>query len=162
MLRPYLISLFVAALFLAGCAQSAATAYPNPETGQAAAIAMPSLQGDWKIKLTHSGGIMGLLRTMEISSDGSYTVTDERSSQTVTKTLGPEELQELTRLISSTQYIAPSGPNGMVCADCFVYDLEIKGSDSTLTVQLNDISLPDSGMAPVIAHLRGLIDKALK
>ncbi|HNH77439.1 MAG TPA: hypothetical protein PLD33_02240 [Anaerolineales bacterium] len=161
MLRSYLISLFAAALFLAGCAQSTATAYPNPETGQNA-ISMPSLQGDWRIKLTHSGGIMGLLRTMEISSDGSYTVTDERSSQTVTKTLGPKELQELTRLISSAQYIAPSGPNGMVCADCFVYDLEIKGSDSTFTIQLNDISLPDSGMAPVIAHLRDLIDKALK
>lgn len=161
MLRPYLISLFAAALFLAGCAQSAATAYPNPETDQTANT-MPNLQGDWRIKLTHSGGIMGLLRTMEISSDGSYTVTDERSNQTATKTLGPEELQELTRLISSAQYIAPSKPNGMVCADCFVYDLEIKGSDSTLTVQLNDISLPDSGMAPVIAHLRGLMDKALK
>ena len=141
MLRPYLISLFAAALFLAGCAQSAATAYPNPETDQTANT-MPNLQGDWRIKLTHSGGIMGLLRTMEISSDGSYTVTDERSNQTATKTLGPEELQELTRLISSAQYIAPSKPN--------------------LTVQLNDISLPDSGMAPVIAHLRGLIDKALK
>ena len=144
-----------------GCAQSTA-AYPNPETETSTSISLPNLSGGWKIKMTHSGGIMGLLRSVEVSADGKYTVTDERASQTFSGELGANELAKLVEVISTSEYISPSGPEGMVCADCFVYDLEIQGSDSTLTIQLNDINLPDSGMAHVVGYLRGLIDKALK
>lgn len=144
-----------------GCTQSTA-AYPNPETETSTSISLPNLSGGWKIKMTHSGGIMGLLRSVEVSADGKYTVTDERASQTFSGELGANELAKLIDVVSNSEYISPSGPAGMVCADCFVYDLEIQGSDSTLTVQLNDISLPDSGMAPVVGYMRGLIDKALK
>jgi hypothetical protein len=160
MLRAYLISfLFIAAL-LAGCSQTAA-AYPNPET-EVSKSSLPSLDGEWTIKMTHSGGIMGLLRSIEISSNGKYTVTDERSNQTVSGELAAEGLTKLMDVISSSEYIPSSGHDGWVCADCFIYDLEIHGSDSNLTIQLNDISLPESGMAPVVRHLRGLIDSALK
>ncbi len=144
-----------------GCAQSTA-AYPNPETETPTFTSLPILSGDWKIKMTHSGGIMGLLRSVEVSADGEYTVTDERANQTISGELGANEIAKLAEIVSTSEYISPSGPNGMVCADCFVFDLEIQGSDSTLTLQLNDISLPDSGMAPVVSYLRGLIDKVLK
>lgn len=148
-------------LFFTGCTQSTA-AYPNPETETSTSTSLPILNGDWKIEMTHSGGIMGLLRSVEVSADGKYTVTDERASQTFSGELGANELAKLVEVISTSEYISPSGPEGMVCADCFVYDLEIQGSDSTLTIQLNDINLPDSGMAHVVGYLRGLIDKALK
>lgn len=159
MLRKYFIGSLFIILLLMGCAQSTA-AYPNPETPTSTSL--PILSGDWKIKMTHSGGIMGLLRSVEVSADGKYTVTDERASQTFSGELGANELAKLVEVISTSEYISPSGPEGMVCADCFVYDLEIQGSDSTLTIQLNDINLPDSGMAHVVGYLRGLIDKALK
>ena len=161
MLRKYFIGSFFIVLLLMGCTQSTA-AYPNPETETSASVSLPTLSGDWKIKMTHSGGIMGLLRSIEVSSDGKYTVKDERTNQTFSGELGANELAKLAEMVSTSEYISPSGPNGMVCADCFVFDLEIQGSDSTFTIQLNDISLPDSGMAPVVSYLRGLIDKALK
>jgi hypothetical protein len=161
MLRKYFIGSLFIILLLMGCAQSTA-AYPNPETETPTSTSLPILSRDWKIKMTHSGGIMGLLRSVEVSADGKYTVTDERASQTFSGELGANELAKLVEVISTSEYISPSGPEGMVCADCFVYDLEIQGSDSTLTIQLNDINLPDSGMAPVVGYMRGLIDKALK
>ncbi len=69
---------------------------------------------------------MGLSRSIEISSDGNYTVMDERSNKTITKKLSANELSKLQEIISNTEYINTerSGPSG--CADCFIYDLEIQ------------------------------------
>ncbi len=169
MLRTHIIVFVFTALILAGCANSA-NAYPNPEEETptspplptSPASGLPTLEGDWEIKMTHSGGIMGLLRTIQISSDGKYTVTDERKNQTVSGKLAANELTKLTEVVSSSKYAAPSGPERMICADCFVFDLTIQGNDTTLTTQLNDISLPESGLAPLVSYLRGIIDKALK
>lgn len=113
--------------------------------------------------MAHSGGIMGLSRSIEISSDGKFTVGDKRTNKTMSGELSAVELSKLKELVSSSQYVSPNKPNGMVCADCFIYDLEIQTSgNKKFAVQLNDISLPDSGLEPLVTYLRELIDKALK
>ena len=163
MLRNILLGIVLSVLFLTGCAQSEATAYPNPtkavETPNA--ITLPSLSGNWNIKFTHSGGIMGLLRSIEISSNGSYTVKDERTKKSVSLTLDAAEMEQLKTIVSSSTYIAPDPKNNIICADCFVFDLEIAGSDSNFKTQLNDISLPASGLEDLIDFLRSLMDTAL-
>ena len=105
---------------------------------------------------------MGLSRSIEISSDGKYTVVDERSDKSVTKKLPTNELSKLMEIVSNTEYIPPerSLPSG--CADCFIYDLEIQGNGKKFSVQVDDISLPNSGMETLITYLRGLIDAAVK
>jgi hypothetical protein len=50
----------------------------------------------------------------------------------------------------------------MACADCFIYDLEIQENGKNFAVQLNDISLPNSGLESLVTYLRGLIETALK
>ena len=118
--------------------------------------------GDWTIQMTQSGGIMGLSRSIEVSSDGKYTVVDERANKTVTGELTANKLSELNELVMTSNYVPATKPDGNGCADCFVYDLEIQVNGEKLSVQLNDISLPNSGLEPLVTYLRGLIDTALK
>lgn len=152
-MKSFLFSLSIA-LLMTGCASLATqTAAATP--------ALPIPAGEWTVEMTHSGGIMGLMRTIEISSGGSYSVTDERANKTISGELSKDELAKLTEIITSTNYIASDKPKGG-CADCFIYDIKIQGSEKNLAVQLDDISLPSSGMENLVTFLRGLIDSFLK
>ena len=105
---------------------------------------------------------MGLSRSIDVSSNGSYTVTDERTNKIVNGKLDANELSKLTTLVNSAKYSPPIPPKGMACADCFIYDLEIQGNNGNFSAELNDISLPNSGLASLVETLRGIIDSALK
>ncbi len=114
------------------------------------------------IRMMHSGGIMGLARSIEISSDGKFKITDERLSTTITGELSSDELSKINELVSTAEFIAISKPDGMGCADCFVYDLEVQRNGDRFSARLNDLNLHDSGLAPLVDHLRGLIDINLR
>ena len=79
-------------------------------------------------------------------------------NKTIAGELSADELSKLNELVSSAEYIPASKPDGMACADCFIYDLEIQTNGEKFAIQLNDISLPNSGLEPLVAQLRGLID----
>ncbi len=150
-MSKYLLSLLVVIL-LAACAPS------QPATEQP----LPTPARQWtSIKMIQSGGIMGMMRTIEISSDGAMTVADERSNETVTGQLSADELSQLNELIASASFVPPSGfPNA--CADCFNYAIEVSTPGKTIHWEANDVSLPNSGMEPLVEFLRGLIEEALK
>ncbi len=145
----------IVALLVAGCASS-------PTNTPAATPTQPAIADEWTVTMTHSGGIMGLMRTVEATSDGSYTVTDERSKSKVIRELNEADLATLRELISNVELRSPEDSRPSVCADCFIYDIEIQSSEKNLTVQLSDITLPDSGMENLVSFLRRLIDLALK
>src|SRR5258706_5518507 len=119
----------------------------------------PILENDWTIKMTRSGGIMGLSHSIEISSDGSYTVIDERVGQTKQGKLSEDELSVLIQLVASTQYSPNNQPSG--CADCFIYHIEISGADQAFTAQADDVTLGNSGLGPLVMELRAIIDREL-
>jgi hypothetical protein len=149
-------------LLVAGCGQS-----PTPEplktaTLEPSATNLPVLDGEWIIKMKHSGGIMGLLRSVEISSDGKFIVVDERANKTITGELFADELSKISELVSSSEYMHAIKPDGMACADCFIYDLTIQSNDQLFSIQLNDINLPGSGLEALVTQLRGLIETKLK
>ena len=154
MTRTVFLCALLISLLLAGC-KPAAT--PEPPV-----FTPPALNGEWTIKMNHSGGIMGLSRSIEASSDGKFTVTDERANKTITEELTAKELSELNKQVMDYKFIPVSRPNGMGCADCFIYALKIQAGEKIFSVQLNDISLPSSGLESLVSHLRGLIDAALK
>jgi hypothetical protein len=157
-------------LFVAGCGlfsipmpKSSPTSLPAPlETATAEPSALPVLNDEWTINMKHTGGIMGLSRSIEILSDGNFTVVDERANKTIMGTLPADALSKVKEQVASSKYIPASGPSGMVCADCFVYDLEIYGNGGNFTIQLDDISLPDSGLEPLVRYLREIIETTLK
>jgi len=149
-------------LFSAPILPSTPTPQPiDTATPESTKAKLPSLDGEWTISMKHSGGIMGLSRSIEISSDGKFIVVDERAKKTVNGKLSLEDLLKIKEEVSTSEYISPSKPES-ICADCFVYDLEIQGTGKKFTVQLNDISLPNSGLESLVGYLRNQIDMALK
>jgi hypothetical protein len=132
---------------------------PAPRT-PSQELATPS--ADWTtIKMVQSGGIMGLLRTIQISRSGSFTLTDDRAGKNVNGQLSPAELSRLTDLAASLAFTPPSKPE-MGCADCFIYNFEISSPTGTVTLQANDISLPESGLQPLVVFLQGIMEQALQ
>ena len=162
MTRTILLYALLITLLIAGCSPSSTPEPPQTPTPETIKSDLPSLDGEWIIKMTHSGGIMGLMRSIEISSDGKYTVTDERANKTIIKQLSANELSKLEKIVSNTKYITAERPIPSVCADCFIYNLEVQGIGKKFSVQVDDISMPNSGMEPLIRYLRNLIDAALK
>ena len=166
MTRSVLLCVLFIALLITGCSaftpESLKATPESPKaTPESSEASLPLLDGNWKIKMAQSGGIMGLSRSIEISSDGKYTVMDENASKTITGELPANELSKLKKQVASSRYIPASKPDG-ICADCFVYDLEIQGGAEKFNVQLNDINLPTSGLETLVTQLRGLIEAKLK
>lgn len=151
MLRTIFLSVLATALLVSGCASS-----PKNVTS-----ALSVLEGEWTIKMTQSGGIMGVMRSVEVYSDGGYVITDDRSKQTFTGKLSEEEFAKFKEIVASSKYASMDKPGTGRCADCFVYDFEIQGS-SKFIVPLDDVSSPDSGLETLVIFLRELIDSALQ
>ena len=123
---------------------------------------LPELNETWTLRMSHTGGIMGLSRSIEVSSDGTYMVTDEREKNTVEGQLSSDELASLRDLLTTTaSFSPPSGPTA-VCADCFVYAIEIDGAGKPFNVQVDDTTIAASGLEPLVTFLRGIMEKALK
>ena len=160
--RTFFLCALLTALFITGCSPSSTPEPLKTPTLESIKSDLPSLDGKWTIKMTHSGGIMGLSRSIDISSDGKYIVVDERSNKTITKKLSANEISKLQEIVSNTEYITTERPVPSGCADCFIYNLEIQGAGKKYSVQVDDISMPNSGLETLIIHLRGLLEAALK
>lgn len=155
MLKTISPFVLIIALLTTGCASSS-------QQTPAATPTLFSITNEWTIRMTHSGGIMGLMRSVEVSSNGNYTVVDEQTNNRATGQIAEDDLAKLGKVISSANFNTPEMPDGSVCADCFIYDIEIHSSGNIFRVQLNDINLPASGMEDLVKSLRELIDSALK
>lgn len=105
---------------------------------------------------------MGLSRSIDIASDGKYTVTDEKTNKAIMGELTADVLSELTQQVITLNSIPANKTDRAGCADCFSYDLEIQRNGEKFTVQLNDAGMQNSGFESLIANLRGMIDTALK
>lgn len=151
-IKSNLVFIF-AILMMAGCS------FPSASRPSLATPTAADIKG-WAVKMTQSGGIMGLMRSVEVSSDGKYSVTDERTGKTVNGALGETELEELNELVTSASYTPPS-PAG-VCADCFIYEIDLQIGGNQADIQLDDLVLADSGMEPLVEYLRKFMDTALK
>jgi hypothetical protein len=155
--RTIFLYVLLIGLFTMGCGL-----ITMPEPLKTPTVKAPALDGEWTINMAHTGGIMGLSRSIKVSSDGKFTVIDERANKTVTGELSADELSKLQEQASTFAYTPPTPPDGLICADCFIYTLEIQGSGENFSVQLNDISLPNSGLESLVIYLRNLIDIKLK
>ena len=142
--------LLAAAFLLVGCSTQKAEATATP----------PALEENWSVKMTLSGGIAWLLRTVEVQADGSYTVVDERAGTTIQGSLDNEKLTALKALIENLVITTPKNPG--VCADCFVYDIEIQNGGKRMIANVDDLSVGESGMGELVNFLQELINTALK
>jgi hypothetical protein len=155
--KSFHLSIFSTLLFtllLSACGDSS-----NPPSNTSESNELPSLTGSWIIRMNHSGGIMGLSRSVEVDSTGIYTVKEDHTDQTFTGQLSEEELEDLTNVVKSTTYVLEKKPHG--CADCFIYDLEIVSDTGKFSAQVDDISIEGSGLSALVLLLRGIIEREL-
>jgi hypothetical protein len=149
-------------LLLSACtaAPTTATLPENTNTPEPATGNLPALNGSWTISMTHSGGIMGLMRSVDVDSSGAYTVQDSRGEQSFTGQLSDEELANLIQVVNATEYNASGKPHG--CADCFVYNIKISGEGGKFSAQVDDTSMEESGLTSLIVALRNIIAREIK
>lgn len=156
-----LITIAIISGFILGCRVMTGV-LPQPVSTSTAELQtnkLPTLTGSWKITMNHSGGIMGVSRSIEINSDGTYTVSDERTAQIIQGQLSQEELSNLMDTVASSEFISNNEPYG--CADCFIYNIKISG-DTRFSAQVDDVTIEKSGLQPLITKLRNIMDAELK
>ena len=136
-------------LVLVACSKDASPTY-----------APPVLEETWAVKMTLSGGIAGLLRSIDVNSTGSYSVADQRVGKVVTGTLSEADLVTLQALISALEVSAPKKPSA--CARCFEYELEVESGGKKMNASADDLSLGESGMGELVQFLRQTMDAALQ
>jgi hypothetical protein len=121
---------------------------------------LPSPSGNWTVKLNQSGGIAGVLLTVDISSNGQLNAEDQRSLRSVTQTLPAQTITKLNQMVSgismSPRSFPPSG-----CADCFIYNLEIQSEAANVHLSVDDVTMKDSSAVDLIAYVITLRDDAL-
>ncbi len=122
---------------------------------------LPTAPASWTVRLTQSGGFIGVLLTVEVTSDGRLTAEDQRAGRHVSVDLPPQTVTELASLYSEALG-APQLSRQTGCMDCFIYDLEMNSSGSVVRVHADDTNLNDSGAAKLIELLQQLRDDALK
>ncbi len=122
---------------------------------------LPSPTGSWTLSLTQSGGIAGVSKKVEISSDGELTAQDLRTGRSVTQTLSQETMARLTDLYIPLMFVTPQSPPS-ACADCFIYDLSVSAGGRVVNVHADDTTVAASGATELIALLRQLRDEALR
>jgi hypothetical protein len=151
----YRIILLFSFFWMTGCA--------SQPTAEAATTtpALPAPDTGWSVTMTQSGGIMGLMRSIAINSDGEYSATDERLEKTGSGELTNTEFAEIQTLVTDIQYVEPARPNS-VCADCFVYEFQIQKGNERFFIQVDDITLPDSGLELLTRRLVELLDAKLR
>ena len=147
-----ILRIFVLASLLAACAPfQSTTEQPLPT---------PSVQ--WtSVTMIQSGGIMGMMRTIKITNKGAANITDERADKKVTGQLTDAQLAQLEDLVSAMSTV-PSSNSPSGCADCFNYSIAISSSSKPIRAELDDVTLPDSSLAPLVDFLRGIMDEMLK
>jgi hypothetical protein len=157
MFKKYVHLTLFCVLFISACGGISALPTASQEPGEGS---LPTLTGAWTITMTHSGGIMGLSRSVQIDSSGIYTVKDDRAEETLKGQLSEEELGELMYEVNSASYTAEKTPHG--CADCFIYDLQITSDTGNFSAQVDDISIEESGLSNLVMYLRGIIEREIK
>jgi hypothetical protein len=147
------LGFLVILIFLASCSP----AKPIKPTLQP--LASPTDQ--WSIKLTQSGGFSGVLLTVDVSSDGQLIAENQRTHKSVTSNLPPQTISDMKRLILNLQGSTGRGqPSG--CADCFIYDLEVRSDGNNIEIHVDDVTIKDSGAQELISTLMRIRDGALQ
>lgn len=139
----------VVAVMISACTRSSGIIYTPP-----------ALEGEWIVRMTQSGGIMGMMRSIEVAADGRYVAADQRAGDIVKGEFTEDELKDLMDMVAALEFT--SSLSTAECADCFMFNVEIQGSGQKMIVQADDLSLEDSGLEALVRFLSEKMDSALQ
>lgn len=118
-------------------------------------------ENTWSIQMTQSGGIMGLVRSVDITADGKFSLEDKHTGKTTTGTLTSEELMLLSALINEVENTTIKNTPVDQCPDCFFYRIAIQKRGVRYTAEVSDGSLSESDLDELINFLRTWMDQRL-
>ncbi len=142
---------------LTACSAQSAT---PPSVPSATATRERQELGQWRIRLSISGGFAGLRRSAELSSTGELTVTDQKRNKKVTVQVPQAEMERISSWVLQARPTQPQ-PRLSNCRDCFEYELTILRDGEILSFWFNDVTLEDAELAPLVNTLARLQEQAL-
>jgi len=143
---------------LATSAPASATAPSSRVTPQAASCA---ISDTWDVELTVTGGFAGVERRLQVDDQGAYEAEDAQPASKEEGFLSADEMQQLLGLLPSVcEPYEPSRPPS--CADCFNYFLEATLQGSAYEFILNDLSLAEAPVGPLVGWLSSYLNAVLQ
>jgi len=113
----------------------------------------------WRVVLSISGGIAGEQLELEVESSGRFVARDLRRGQEAGGILGANQLISLERaVLASREPTTTSRPPA--CPDCFNYGMLLEIGEGRYVSALNDLTLVNSPLEPLIRQLIQLKDEA--
>jgi hypothetical protein len=152
-MKKFTLSLLGLLIFCSSCIK-AKSLNPVPQPS-------PSASTGWHVKLTQTGGISSVNLTVEVSSDGRLIAENQHSQQIATRVLSAQTVAELKGLIFNSTLSTGQVPQS-VCADCFIYDLEILSGGNNANIHVDDVTINDSSAQLLIKTLISLRDESLR
>lgn len=148
------IPILLIGIILSACAGLPASV-PLPEpvgtptsSTDAADCSQPS---NWSIRYNRSGGFAGFNESLTLDSAGRLTVQSERPPVDKQKMITDVQVDTITDLlVEACPFETPSDRG--VCADCFIYDLEIIMDGQLYSVQASDVTLTEK-LQPLVEVL---------
>ena len=137
-----IIPILMIGMLLAACSR-APTSTPIPEplgTPTRPPTNACSSPEHWNIQYSRSGGFAGFDETLTLDSDGKLTIKSERPPVDKQDTLSKDQVGTITEMLVQACPFKVSPDQG-VCADCFVYTLNIQMDGHTYSVQASDVTL---------------------
>jgi hypothetical protein len=152
-----IIPLLIIGILLMACAWvTASTPVPEPvETPTSSLNSACSPPSNWVIQFNRSGGFAGFNESMTLDSDGKMTVQSERPPANEERTISENQINAITELLVKACPFEVEPEKGG-CADCFLYDLNIRMDDRTYNIQASDVTMTEE-MQPLIGILSQLL-----
>ncbi len=105
-----------------------------------------SLPEAWSLSFRRTGGFANFDQSLTVNSQGELQIESKRPPLTSSRVLSPDALAQLAELLrQACPFTAPTGR--AVCADCFIYDLQIQWGDQAYGWQATEVTLPEEGRA---------------
>ena len=143
------------AILTVGCFANAGQAAPAAHAGRQAA---PGAQ-DWTITFHLSGGFLGVMRTLHVSSTGDLSAEDAKRPGPVTARATPEELTQCASFVANGKPAGPVRPS--VCRDCLEYAVEIDAKGRRSSFNVDDTTLKGSEVEPLVKLLTTMLNRLL-
>jgi len=115
----------------------------------------------WEAELSVTGGIAGVQKGIKIASTGEVILSDANRSLELQERLSEEEIEKFTRLVTSIKDVKVAS-NPPACADCFQYQLNVSVDGTQIQATVNDLNLPNSGIAPLISEMITLMENSIQ
>ena len=149
--------LLIITVFLISCAWvTASTPMPEPAgTPTSPSSTACSSPSNWTIQYNRSGGFAGFNESMTLDSSGKLTIQSERPPSEEERVISEDQVKAITDLLVQACPFEVEPEKGD-CADCFLYDLNIRMDDHTYSVQASDVTLTGD-MQSLISTLSQLL-----